>query len=43
MIAEYSLPAQVDVLIVGGGATGAGILRDLSRRGLHCLAVAAYR
>jgi len=39
VIAEYSLPAQVDVLIVGGGATGAGILRDLSRRGLHCLLV----
>jgi len=29
----------VDVLIVGGGATGAGIVRDLSRRGLRCLLV----
>jgi glycerol-3-phosphate dehydrogenase len=29
----------VDVLIVGGGATGAGILRDLARRGLRCLLV----
>jgi glycerol-3-phosphate dehydrogenase len=29
----------VDVLIVGGGATGAGLARDLSRRGLRCLLV----
>jgi glycerol-3-phosphate dehydrogenase len=29
----------VDVLIVGGGATGAGIVRDLARRGLRCLLV----
>jgi glycerol-3-phosphate dehydrogenase len=29
----------VDVLIIGGGATGAGILRDLARRGLRCLLV----
>jgi glycerol-3-phosphate dehydrogenase len=29
----------VDVLIVGGGATGAGLLRDLARRGLRCLLV----
>jgi glycerol-3-phosphate dehydrogenase len=29
----------VDVLVIGGGATGAGILRDLSRRGLRCLLV----
>jgi glycerol-3-phosphate dehydrogenase len=28
-----------DVLVVGGGATGAGLLRDLSRRGLRCLLV----
>ena len=31
--------ASVDVLVVGGGATGAGLLRDLSRRGLRCLLV----
>ncbi len=30
---------SVDVLIVGGGATGAGVLRDLARRGLRCLLV----
>lgn len=29
----------VDVLVVGGGATGAGILRDLARRGLRGLLV----
>lgn len=32
-------PRPVDVLIVGGGATGAGLLRDLARRGLRCLLV----
>ena len=29
----------IDVLVVGGGATGAGLLRDLARRGLRCLLV----
>ena len=33
------LPRSVDVLIIGGGATGAGLLRDLARRGLRCLLV----
>lgn len=28
-----------DVLIVGGGATGAGLVRDLAMRGLRCLLV----
>jgi len=28
---------RVDVLIIGGGATGAGIARDLSLRGVDCL------
>ena len=28
-----------DVVVVGGGATGAGVLRDLARRGLHSLLV----
>ncbi len=32
-------PTSVDVLIVGGGATGAGLLRDFARRGLRCLLV----
>ena len=28
-----------DVLVVGGGATGAGVVRDLARRGLKSLLV----
>ena len=32
-------PGPIDVLVVGGGATGAGLLRDLARRGLRCLLV----
>ena len=39
MTGRSGLPRTVDVLIVGGGATGAGILRDLARRGLNCLLV----
>jgi glycerol-3-phosphate dehydrogenase len=39
MTGHHGLPHSVDVLIVGGGATGAGILRDLARRGLRCLLV----
>ena len=31
--------ASVDVLVVGGGATGAGLLRDFARRGLRCLLI----
>jgi glycerol-3-phosphate dehydrogenase len=34
-----SVPHTVDVLVVGGGATGAGILRDLARRGVNALLV----
>jgi glycerol-3-phosphate dehydrogenase len=32
-------PITTDVLIIGGGATGAGLVRDLARRGLRCLLV----
>ena len=32
-------PRTCDVLVVGGGATGAGVLRDLARRGLRGLLV----
>lgn len=39
MSVQSSQARSVDVLIVGGGATGAGLLRDLSRRGLRCLLV----
>ena len=31
--------SEVDVLVVGGGATGAGILRDLAMRGISALLV----
>jgi glycerol-3-phosphate dehydrogenase len=39
VIGAGELPATPDVLIVGGGATGAGLMRDLSRRGLRCLMI----
>ncbi len=28
-----------EVLVIGGGVTGAGILRDLAQRGIHCLLI----
>ncbi len=34
-----AVPHAVDVLVIGGGATGAGVLRDLARRGLKALLV----
>jgi glycerol-3-phosphate dehydrogenase len=34
-----AVPHAVDVLVIGGGATGAGVLRDLARRGLKSLLV----
>ena len=34
--------AQTDVIIIGGGATGAGIARDCARRGLGCLLLERY-
>lgn len=30
---------ETEVLIIGGGVTGAGIMRDLALRGIHCLLV----
>ncbi len=30
------LTAATEVLIIGGGATGCGIMRDLSLQGIHC-------
>jgi glycerol-3-phosphate dehydrogenase len=30
---------QTDILVIGGGATGTGILRDLAMRGFNCLLV----
>ncbi|WP_420854163.1 anaerobic glycerol-3-phosphate dehydrogenase subunit A [Sodalis ligni] len=34
--------ADTDVIIIGGGATGAGIARDCARRGLRCLLLERY-
>ena len=34
-----SATLSVDVLVIGGGATGAGLVRDFARRGLRCLLV----
>lgn len=30
---------ETEVLIVGGGATGSGVMRDLALRGIHCLLI----
>lgn len=30
---------ETEVLIIGGGVTGAGIMRDLALRGIHCILV----
>jgi glycerol-3-phosphate dehydrogenase len=30
---------ETEVLIIGGGVTGAGIMRDLSLRGIHCILI----
>ena len=37
MRASTTIPAEVDVLVVGGGINGAGIVRDLAGRGLSVL------
>lgn len=34
-----SARAEVDVVVIGGGATGAGVLRDLAMRGIRALLV----
>lgn len=34
-----SIHGQWDILVIGGGITGAGILREATRLGLHCLLV----
>ncbi len=34
---QRPLPDQTDVIIIGGGATGTGIVRDCVRRSLSCL------
>ncbi len=30
---------ETEVLIIGGGATGTGVMRDLALRGIHCLLI----
>ena len=30
---------ETEVLIIGGGVTGAGIMRDLALRDIHCLLI----
>lgn len=30
---------ETEVLVIGGGVTGAGVMRDLALRGLHCLLI----
>lgn len=34
--------SETDVIIIGGGATGAGIARDCARRGLRCILLERY-
>ena len=34
---DNSLPITTDVIVIGGGATGAGIARDCTLRGLKCV------
>ena len=30
---------ETDVLVIGGGVTGSGVMRDLALRGIRCLLV----
>ena len=30
---------ETEALIIGGGATGTGVMRDLALRGIHCLLI----
>jgi len=30
---------ETDVLIIGGGVTGSGVMRDLALRGINCLLI----
>ncbi len=38
-VMTMAVPHAVDVLVIGGGTTGAGVLRDLARRGMTSLLV----
>ena len=35
-VGDFS-PLSTDVIIIGGGATGAGIARDCALRGIDCI------
>jgi glycerol-3-phosphate dehydrogenase len=37
--AHRSVPSSVDLLVIGGGITGAGVAHDAARRGIHTLLV----
>lgn len=39
---ETAAYIETDVVVIGGGATGAGTLRDLALRGLRCLLLERY-
>lgn len=41
-MSNSSLYGETDVIIIGGGATGAGIARDCARRGLRCILLERY-
>ena len=38
-VPEISRILRTQVLVIGGGVTGAGIMRDLALRGIHCLLI----
>ena len=37
--AADQLTVETEVLVIGGGVTGAGIMRDLALRDIHCLLI----
>lgn len=39
---QHELRNSFDVIVIGGGATGAGIARDCSRRGIHVLLIERF-
>lgn len=39
---QYETTKTYDVIIIGGGATGAGIARDCSRRGMRVLLIERF-
>lgn len=42
MATQHASYSETDVIIIGGGATGAGIARDCARRGLRCTLLERY-